>query len=460
VWGLRSNPASEVEKPPLQRSGEIQVFSPEEVWALVRAAASEQDAAIYLTAAFTGLRLGELLALSWRDVHFPGSVIRVRASYAAGALTTPKSGKVRSVPVVPDVASALAQLGQRKHWTGDEDLVFAGPTGRYLDGSGLRKRYKAALAASGLRALRFHDLRHTFGTRMIAKADIVACRSGWATPISRPRCATCTTPRVARTRSSLPRHSRRPGRTPAADTLRTASDILQGASGHLRTCWLVRHVGSARQRSRSRDHGACMARHRARLPADCHSRPPGAAPVTVGPRTAPDICTLCVECDPVVVVNEVWLTRRNAEARLWAIDQARPCGGHRSRSGSRARGDAQEVVLAQGPCRLTARLELKYVFPARDESPSGTDARSPRPSPRASTSPFATSSAPSQAASSRRACSEPSTDAWPSSARDGTRGCTSPPPSRRRSSRQSAEGRRSSRQSAEGRPSGLGANPL
>ena len=43
------------------RSGDIQVFSPEEVWALVRAAASEADAAIFLTAAFTGLRRGELL---------------------------------------------------------------------------------------------------------------------------------------------------------------------------------------------------------------------------------------------------------------------------------------------------------------------------------------------------------------------------------------------------------------
>jgi integrase len=111
VWALQSNPAAEVEKPPLRRSGEIQVYTPEEVWALVRAASSEQDTAIYLTAAFTGLRLGELLALGWRDVDFAGSVIRVRASYAAGALTTPKSGKVRSVPMAPDVATALAQLG-------------------------------------------------------------------------------------------------------------------------------------------------------------------------------------------------------------------------------------------------------------------------------------------------------------------------------------------------------------
>jgi integrase len=77
-------------KPPLSRSGEIQVFSPEEVWTLVRGAESEQDAAVFLTAAFTGLRLGELLALRWRDVDFAGATVRVRASYTAGHETTPK----------------------------------------------------------------------------------------------------------------------------------------------------------------------------------------------------------------------------------------------------------------------------------------------------------------------------------------------------------------------------------
>jgi integrase len=153
-------------------SGDIQVFSPEEVWALVRAAASEQDGAVYLAAAFTGLRMGELLALRWRDVDFAGSTIRVRASWAAGALTTPKSGKVRAVPMAPDVAGALARLARREHWISEDDLVFVGEAGDHLDGSALRRRYKAALAAASLRPLRFHDLRHTFGTRMIAKADI------------------------------------------------------------------------------------------------------------------------------------------------------------------------------------------------------------------------------------------------------------------------------------------------
>ncbi|HEX3804180.1 MAG TPA: N-terminal phage integrase SAM-like domain-containing protein [Solirubrobacteraceae bacterium] len=51
VYRLPGNAATEVERSPQRRSGNIDVFSPEEVWALVRAAASEQDAAIYLTAA-------------------------------------------------------------------------------------------------------------------------------------------------------------------------------------------------------------------------------------------------------------------------------------------------------------------------------------------------------------------------------------------------------------------------
>ncbi len=96
----------------------------------------------------------------------------MRASYAAGALTPPKSGKVRSVPLAPDVAAALARLSGREHFISDDDLVFVGATGSFLDGSALRRRYSASLQRAGLRPLRFHDLRHTFGTRMIAKADI------------------------------------------------------------------------------------------------------------------------------------------------------------------------------------------------------------------------------------------------------------------------------------------------
>ena len=125
VWGLPRNPVADVERPRSRASDDLDAFSPEEVWALVRAAGSPQDAALFLTAAFTGLRMGELLALQWRDVDFAGHVVRVRRSYNIhGGVTTPKSGKVRSVPLVDDVAQALARLGEREDFVGDDELVF------------------------------------------------------------------------------------------------------------------------------------------------------------------------------------------------------------------------------------------------------------------------------------------------------------------------------------------------
>jgi integrase len=173
VWGLPLNPAAEIERHPDRNSGDIEVYSPEEVWALVRAAADERDAAVYVTAAFTGLRMSELRALRWRDVDFPRSVVRVRASYAAGELSVPKSGKVRSVPMVHEVAQVLARLSERSTGTGDDDLVFGEEASTWLNDDRLRRRYEAAIKAAGLRRLRFHDLRHTFGSLAITRADIV-----------------------------------------------------------------------------------------------------------------------------------------------------------------------------------------------------------------------------------------------------------------------------------------------
>jgi integrase len=176
VWAQRryrlpSNPVANVERRPHAKRGNIDVFSREEVLALVRAAASERDGTIYLTAAFTGLRLGELLALRWRDVDFANCAIHVRQSFTNGRVDTPKSGQERTVPMADEVAKALAKLARRDVNTGDDDLVFCGVKGGHLAGHKLRDRYKKALEKAGLRALRFHDLRHTFGSHAIRTAD-------------------------------------------------------------------------------------------------------------------------------------------------------------------------------------------------------------------------------------------------------------------------------------------------
>ncbi len=173
---LPTNPVSDVERPRPASRLEIDVLSPEEVLQLVDAAASEQDAALFLTAAFTGLRQGELLALRWQDVDFAGATVRVLRAYTHERLTTPKSGKSRAVPLAPEVAARLRALHAAQ---GDPDpsaLVFPGPHGDFMVARLLARRYLVALEQAGLRRLRFHDLRHTFGTRMVGHVDLLELR--------------------------------------------------------------------------------------------------------------------------------------------------------------------------------------------------------------------------------------------------------------------------------------------
>jgi integrase len=172
--GLVTNPVAAAERVRVRYDASAYDFySPEEIWALVRAAASNQDGAIYLVAAFAGLRRGELLALRWRDVDFERRALRVHGNYSHGAVVTPKSGKGRVVPMAPEVGETLARLAQRSDFTRNEDLVFPSEVGKHLDGSALRRRFKAAVKEAKLRELRFHDLRHTFGSLAIDRASIV-----------------------------------------------------------------------------------------------------------------------------------------------------------------------------------------------------------------------------------------------------------------------------------------------
>jgi integrase len=171
TWRLPLNPVAEVQRQPRVKRVSIDVYDTEEVLALTRAAVFEQDAALFLTAAFTGLRMGELLALRWRDVDFGLQAVRVRASYTHRELGAPKNNTGRTVPMIDAVAQTLARLGQRQLFTTPDDLVFVGEAGGHLDDSALRRRYKRAREQAGLRPLRFHDLRHTFGTHAIRTAD-------------------------------------------------------------------------------------------------------------------------------------------------------------------------------------------------------------------------------------------------------------------------------------------------
>jgi integrase len=175
VYGISTNPVAEVKRPGRVKSRQTlkstDFLEPSEVHALVAAADDETDATIFITAAFCGLRLGELLALRWGAVDFARSLISVEASFTRGREGSPKSGDGRTVPMAPEVARALSDLGGRPHATGPGDLVFLGRAGTHVDPNALRKRFHAALERAGQPRVRLHDLRHTFGTIMVSRVD-------------------------------------------------------------------------------------------------------------------------------------------------------------------------------------------------------------------------------------------------------------------------------------------------
>jgi integrase len=142
-----------------------------------RRRADDQDAALFIVAAFTGLRMGELLELRWRRISFERATVTVAASWSAGVVTVPKSRKPRTVPLATPAAAELARLADRRWFAGPDDLVFCSTLGDHLDSSALRRRLRRAQDAAGLRPLRFHDLRHSFGSLVVREVDTATLKA-------------------------------------------------------------------------------------------------------------------------------------------------------------------------------------------------------------------------------------------------------------------------------------------
>lgn len=192
TFGLPHNPALAADRRPEPERARLDFFSPEEVEALARALAAglhrdpdapavtdgeaaaraaedRQDAELARVAAYTGLRRGELVALRWRDVDFMlRKLVVCRAVSADVEAASTKSRRAREVPLPDQAAGALDRLSRRGDFTSPSDYVFANRLGRRLDGSALRRRVERAREAAGLRPLRFHDLRHTYGSLLVA----------------------------------------------------------------------------------------------------------------------------------------------------------------------------------------------------------------------------------------------------------------------------------------------------
>ena len=182
-WGKLARNVCTAVKAPRVPVQEMRVLSPDQARRFLAAAAGEPLEALYILAVSTGLRQGELLALKWSDVDLDASRLQIRRTVQRVVGEGIKEGEPksasgrRSVALTPMATSALrqhraSQLEQRMAaptWA-DLDLMFTNAVGRYIEPGNLTRRsFRPLLRRAGVPQLRFHDLRHTSATLLLAE---------------------------------------------------------------------------------------------------------------------------------------------------------------------------------------------------------------------------------------------------------------------------------------------------
>ncbi|HXA30117.1 MAG TPA: tyrosine-type recombinase/integrase [Candidatus Angelobacter sp.] len=189
-WDLVARNVADLAKAPRPEQKEMAVLTPDQVERFVAAARGDRLEALYIVAVTTGMRAGELLALRWADVDLDNAVAVVRRSVQrskAGATGDRKTGLVMVEPKTKKsrrpvalsqgavrslrahrAAQAAERLVAGDEWD-DQDLVFPNRVGRPMEGGDLLNVwYRPLLKRAGLPRLRFHDLRHTAATLLLA----------------------------------------------------------------------------------------------------------------------------------------------------------------------------------------------------------------------------------------------------------------------------------------------------
>jgi integrase len=168
-WGyLLENPARAIKMPERTLKRPHMALSVEEVRKLL-SALNEPEKTFAMLAVFTGLRLGELLALRWGRIDFDNSSLRVEESCFLGRFGSPKTrSSRRTVALAPFVTKALLVHRSRRVETNPESLVFSNRDGSPLKADHLRDLLKQACRRVGLREIDCHTLRHTHSTLLHA----------------------------------------------------------------------------------------------------------------------------------------------------------------------------------------------------------------------------------------------------------------------------------------------------
>lgn len=161
-----------------KKEKEMRVLTPMEQAALLKTLTDEMDLCKFgvILSLYTGIRIGELCALTWEDLSLSESVLKVRKTMQRiqeneiGAIrktkiiiTEPKSKcSVREIPLPPfivDMARPFAASPQA--------FVLTGDTKRFIEPRTMQNRFQSYVSESGIEKANFHATRHTFATRCV-----------------------------------------------------------------------------------------------------------------------------------------------------------------------------------------------------------------------------------------------------------------------------------------------------
>lgn len=181
-WGLLDRNVAGLVHPPRVKRKKAKPMTPDEVATFLASLESEGDRfeALYHVAIGLGLRQGEILGLRWRDVDIDGRRLSVTHTLqrleGSWVLSEPKSERSKRTLHIPAlVAEKLAGHKDRQALDLDgptdpwPDLVFTTSTGRPVESRNMSRFFHRALDRAGLAKRRFHDLRHTCASFLIAK---------------------------------------------------------------------------------------------------------------------------------------------------------------------------------------------------------------------------------------------------------------------------------------------------
>lgn len=190
--GLVGRNVARIARAPRVPHQEMKALDADQSHRLLAAAGGDRLEALYLLALSTGARQGELLALRWSDVDLDAGIVRIRRALVRTpsglAFAEPKTATSRrAIPIGRSTVDALRAHRQRQAEERLSELVFANTLGGPINaGELLRAHFYPLLRRAGLPRVRFHDLRHTAATLMLAQgihAKIVAERLGHSTPM-------------------------------------------------------------------------------------------------------------------------------------------------------------------------------------------------------------------------------------------------------------------------------------